>query len=348
MTIGAVLVAAYVVVGLCFGAATWCGWAARFPRQNEGTSISDRSTPLADGFMSVLMVAIWPALGAFGWDTVEVGFRYLTTDWDPWEEKRGHVTLKMNATSMTMPGFSLNAAPSGYDGPKPKTVEGSEVLTGHRVWRLFEDEDGPVLGSTIAPYLYEGPVARTIREELEEGRGLFAAKPDQPFYKDPRPHYVVEGEVELFGRVIEGERGYRAEKLRITSLTLHPGGWHRPQTTQISPFTSTSIPEGVGRQFCSCEDSARPWPQPFTEIVEALEDRYRCDVSYAPRPERQVFDRSCNRARQYAGAFTTTLTWDAVETESGTENPNIIDPASLIETPDQNEIQQYGRPHGHR
>lgn len=342
---------AYLAIGAAVGVCAWFGTAATYNAINSGWRLSQRSAASLDTFGSVFAAVTWPLAGVVLYDWVAAGFRFLTTDWDPWEDS-GRVTLNLGGIPVGARNLKLNAAPSGYDGPKPKAVKGSEVLTGHRVWRLFEDEDGPVLGSTIAPHLYEGPVARTIREELEEGRGLFAAKPDQPFYKDPRPHYVVEGEVELFGRVIEGERGYRAEKLRITSLTLHPGGWHRPQTTQISPFTSTSVPEGVGRQFCSCEDSARPWPHPFTEIVEALEDRYRCDVSYAPRPERQVFDRSCNRARAFAtamgGALTTTLTWDLESPETETEGTSIIDPASLIETPDQNEIQQYGRPHGHR
>lgn len=166
-------------------------------------------------------------------------------------------------------------------------------------------EDGRVaLVSSIRPYVYDGPVATTEREDLENGYGLHAAKDGDKFY-DPAAHLPVEGEVELFGRVVEGSRGYRAEKLKIKSLTLYPGGWREAATKTATTWngqpvfhTNHKCPDLAVRQFASSTKTETPWPHPFESLASRLEDRYRCDVEIGEREGSPIVDAKRAASRQ--------------------------------------------------
>lgn len=337
--------------------------------------------------LAVIATIGWPGVIVVDCDAIWTGIRYTFTSWDPLEEAwqalkampaHPNCRCALAPGSVTLTGTVTGTGPRGYRSSEPKTVKGSDVLVSHRVFRLFEDEDGPALGSTIAPYLYEGPVARTSREELDDGRGFFAAKEGHDFYDEDKPAHVVEGEVELFGRVIEGEKGFRAEKLRIRSLTLRPGGWHSALVEPGDLLSLSRRPIGADRQFCSCMDAERPWPHPYTEIVEALEERYRCEVSYEPRAERNLFEQrhgewSLRRVTVGGGgggyiaspSFQKAILDEIAKqhetrfTASGGDSDFILPPSEggMIETPTPQEIQAYAKPtsiqicggnHGHR
>lgn len=93
-----------------------------------------------------------------------------------------------------------------------------------RAYRSFDltldDDGGILLTSIVADFQYPGPVARETRKP-SEGRDM---RPESGFYavKDPDDHYPRQGkvfaEVDLFGEVVEGRHGYRAEGLIIRKL----------------------------------------------------------------------------------------------------------------------------------
>lgn len=274
-------------------------------------------------------------------DDLMRGWRYFTTDWDPWETD--------NNASIPMPPSHpfARCGPTGYQSDDLQQVSGSEVLVGHRVWRLFEDEDGPVLVSTTRPHRYTGPIARADEEDLERGYGLFAAKPNHPFYEGVNPTYVVEGQVELFGKIVEGSKGYRATKLRITELTLRGGGWHDAGRFE--------------RKFCSCELAERPWLHPYDELIEALSERYRCEVSYEARPGGEVVEGKCNRTdSSRIGTYLPSTTPNQQVTITRNElakmkpivngselsresTDDLLQPADLLLEPDPEDVYRYGR-----
>lgn len=170
-------------------------------------------------------------------------------------------------------------------------IKSDEPLIGFRQWRLFEMKDGTLrLTSSIRPFTYDGPVVTTSVEDVQSGHGLHAAKDGDKFY-DPAPQYPVEGEVELFGRVVEGRRGYRAERLKIRSLTLYPGGWSdRLGQWSNGMIQTRRVPNDSVRQFASSELTETPWPHPFKSLAKRLEKRYRCDVKIGERDGSPILD----------------------------------------------------------
>lgn len=355
---GAAIVA-YLTCGVVAGVCMYVSWVTEWPVTHDRDEVWSLSAErFVEAAVSAVAGVFWPAFIFVGRRQLASGWRYLTTDWDPWEEQGdgGYLTFNIGGlpSGISGSGQLKSAAPSGYNASEPTEIEeSSDVLEGHRVWRLYEDEHGPVLASTIVNHLYHGPVAEADRSELEAGKGLFAAKPDHPFYDGEKPQYVVEGTVELFGRVVEGRKGYRSEKLRITGLTLRPGGWHEPvsEVPSLLGMTNRGTPERVSRAFCSCQRAERPWPYPYTEIVEALEARYRCDVTYEPREDGQVFDGRCDGAPAvFAAAITKSVHQQHASFLERPETDRVLKPSdtSLIEEPNPQDIRRYGGTHGHR
>jgi hypothetical protein len=110
----------------------------------------------------------------------------------------------------------------------------SEPLLGWRAWTVAETEDGLELRSLV--YAHAWPVGEPMRRVCEPGGCLAARWPDQPHacgihaFKERTdaelypatwearrsggsrsPDVYAIGRVSLWGRVVEHERGYRAE-----------------------------------------------------------------------------------------------------------------------------------------
>lgn len=82
--------------------------------------------------------------------------------------------------------------------------------------------------------------------------------------------YPVIGDVELFGRVVEYERGYRAQGVRIKNLTLRG----IPDTRERDVW-------GISALALMFEPPRQPQgdPKQAPEIVRDLEAAYHCDVT---------------------------------------------------------------------
>jgi hypothetical protein len=105
-------------------------------------------------------------------------------------------------------------------------------VVGWRAWKLVTLPGGaPRLRS-----LYHDVVWPTDEYLLSDGRHGICAAMDRDhleemhrYAQQNHPRYVVEGgaigRVALAGEIIEGERGYRAEKARVVSLVLPYGAW---------------------------------------------------------------------------------------------------------------------------
>ncbi len=100
------------------------------------------------------------------------------------------------------------------------------------------------------------------RPEAGDGNcGFYAWKPGQPF---PWMAGTWLLEVDLYGRVVEHERGYRAQKQRVLRISPVPDAFCEP------PFALSYLP-GEGRVTASC--LACPPPQAPSHPVSA--DRLR-------------------------------------------------------------------------
>lgn len=145
---------------------------------------------------------------------------------------------------------------NGYSiGPEPEAVERVEPFKGWRMWYYDIQNDWVweyfswlpwvkpkvVLTSPTYRTQWEGPLLKADARPdwVPVGHGIYAwsdiGSRSRPLYNE------VIGEVELFGKVIEHEKGYRGENVRITKLYVD-----RHQTDE--------------------------------RIIKALEERYQCDV----------------------------------------------------------------------
>jgi len=158
----------------------------------------------------------------------------------------------------------------------------SELFLGHRCWRLTKDEDGQAtLMSYAAPYLWDGPIVRTDDDpETQDliGFNAFSGPLPEDFegLLGNDPMYSVVGELELFGKVVVHEKGYRATKARIKRLIISNGGWAE------NHILSGGI-SSPGTLFCKCSKTNPPWKdRPWEEARAQLEQKYDCDVEYRP------------------------------------------------------------------
>lgn len=149
--------------------------------------------------------------------------------------------------------------------PAPLPVRESETpLIGYRAWDVIKDEDRFWLKSPYQSTIWDGPILRAEKppcaydphgywKDENHSHGIYAH--NEPVWEDmhtydwmrgPMFSGTAMGRVELTGRVIVHETGFRAEAARITKLVL-------------SPSLMKLKPE------------------------EQLAARYACDVSYDPR-----------------------------------------------------------------
>lgn len=122
----------------------------------------------------------------------------------------------------------------GLPIPEGGRLEGSATpIPAIRGWAIRPGECGQVgLESLIVRFPWDGPVARTGKPSLESPSlvrctrprpevGFFACKPEVAYGRLQRYSTLsCLGTVSLFGRVVEHEYGYRAEKVRVDALWL--------------------------------------------------------------------------------------------------------------------------------
>lgn len=113
-------------------------------------------------------------------------------------------------------------------------------LVGVRCWRVIMRPDGPYLQSWNYEFVWEGPhVVADQKPQIGTVNGIHCFKPGhEQGHTDPQ---LVAGTVEIFGRIVQGERGYRAEHAIVRTLQI---------------------------------DEHYAWPP----LIAALEQRYQCSV----------------------------------------------------------------------
>lgn len=154
-----------------------------------------------------------------------------------------------------------------------------------RAWDLVVRRGQPRLRSVTAYVEWEGPILRAGGKPAERlwlhhgavpamqgDYGIFA-------YNAPDRQELllsaVMGEVELFGRVVRHELGYRAEAARIRKLYL---------TREWVSFGGSWIMSAMlhGR------DIHAPCELPASFFIEPLASLYQCDVALHPNAERSI------------------------------------------------------------
>lgn len=141
----------------------------------------------------------------------------------------------------------------------PRSGGASSPIRAIRGWAIRSETAGQVrLESLIVRFPWDGPVARTGKPTLEAPSlvrctgprpevGFFACKPEVAYGRLQRYSTLsCLGTVSLFGRVVEHEHGYRAEKVRVDALWLVREALPRRLRLHIAP------------------------------VAEELEERYRC------------------------------------------------------------------------
>lgn len=128
----------------------------------------------------------------------------------------------------------IDAAEGSVAGPMTEHTR-REAIPAVRGWSVrWYPATGARLESLVVPYRWYGPVERTDHPVVHppawppvEARpevGFYACTPDEA-YAALEPYRMLDcvGTVSLFGRVVEHERGYRAEVVRIDRLWLVEG-----------------------------------------------------------------------------------------------------------------------------
>lgn len=163
-----------------------------------------------------------------------------------------------------------------YMGPPLEEEDRIGCIRAWRGWRVTNDDDGErVLRSKVKDTIWptprleaDGPPSARKHKEYKhiadcwsyehyEHHGIYALKPlecARLFNYTP-----VVGELDLFGKIVEHSRGYRAEKAVIRKLYLVPG-----RVESHGPFTLWSATAKDG----SIEEGLAEW----------LAERYDCEV----------------------------------------------------------------------
>lgn len=145
-----------------------------------------------------------------------------------------------------------------------ETTFSIDRITARRLWAVIPEplERRPVLASVTADEVWEAPEVVASCRRRQHDRvpalactcGIYAASmPITP----PRSRVWAHGAVELWGSVIEGERGYRAERARLAGdLELVVGmGPGRPRcTTPGCRRDAAGIVEAAWSYLARCPD----------------------------------------------------------------------------------------------
>jgi hypothetical protein len=105
----------------------------------------------------------------------------------------------------------------------PKTVKIQGEIVAYRGWGLLGDILTPVNMAGSDLVTWSGPVAVTDRApEPHNQHGLYAAKLEHAQSLIDSYRTVIHGLVGLYGKIIEHQRGYRAEKAVVRVLRVVP------------------------------------------------------------------------------------------------------------------------------
>lgn len=211
-------------------------------------------------------------------------------DVPPWTADEWAMVAAMYATVVT----------SGRDS------DGDEYSTSASLLNVPIDEYARVLRTVGAKKLAMYP----SDPGMHHGFHAFRGRQD-----DQYAHYPVTGEVDLFGRVVEYERGYRAQGLRIRKLALRAipeTGRHFGVSMFAAMFEAPRLPQG--------DESLAP------AIVRDLERAYHCEVAETWREHRRgaprgTADSPARRSADQDGAF-----WFSLDTVGATAFPRPTPP----------------------
>lgn len=171
--------------------------------------------------------------------------------------------------------FRAGLVPQETPPKQPPAAESREKpFVGWRAWKLEVDDHGPVLVSTYKGTRWTGPVLHAHEPPpfnkpeggVAYGPGIYVMKEWQDLT------YPFIGTVELWGRVVEHEKGYRAEHALVTGL------YHMP----VESYEGTwDLMSALGSAVRQTRDGYRlhpDAPEPRPEIIKALAERYQCTV----------------------------------------------------------------------
>lgn len=150
---------------------------------------------------------------------------------------------------------AINAA-AGKTGTGPRVV--TEEILAERAWDYASNADGLLMLLSINGTAWDGPtLVAHEKPTTQNTSGVYALR---RLVGTEYQYHVITGTVALSGCVVEGEKGYRAERATIRSLKF--ARYHQ----------RTAEPDGI-----------MPYPHfdqwPTPEIIAALERRYATEVS---------------------------------------------------------------------
>lgn len=139
-------------------------------------------------------------------------------------------------------------------------------MIGWRWWSL----EGDVLKSVSHPTKWEGPTLRADKKPTKSNpHGIYClAKRDKIGAWKPEQFRRAFGKIELSGRVVKGEQGYRAEQATVLALYV--------KRRDLVRFDADG----------SRHNTFGAWPD--AELLRSLGERYQCDVEVVddePEPD---------------------------------------------------------------
>lgn len=130
-----------------------------------------------------------------------------------------------------------------------------EEVLAWRAWRLEADDQGPLLRSLSWEVAWPGPVL-VADQAPDQGneRGVYAVR-DRHSHWCRGPRARVLGLVGLSGRVLEHERGYRAERATVRALFLLP-----PRQAEDTLEDRSGVAAGLAARY-ACGVRLVRWPR---------------------------------------------------------------------------------------
>ena len=207
---------------------------------------------------------------------------------------------------------------TGPRSPLADSVTGA--LLGWKVWEVAITTEGAALGTVTADRLWaSGTLTAECLPSAERGSSAKwilgpHASPDplcqcginamRSAHDVPLRKFIdVVGKVALFGRVVDTDHGYRAERATILELALRARCWHYPHTPRGSaPPCAASLADG---------------PDPEWVLVHPTYLRPMCDqsVQVLEAEFRDLANREGPPSRKTMGLHKLKQRWDAGQVE---------------------------------
>lgn len=178
------------------------------------------------------------------------------------------------------------------------TEHHTKPITGWRTWSILlcrrEGEVRIFLGSIAVPYIYTGPISRNNRPpiifdkkqrfKIDRHHLGFYARKDVDMICGDLMGFSIIGKISMFGKVIEHERGYRSQSIRIDHLSIiNPYISHIFTSSRSSEIKSSLTDGSTWKCFKILPNEqmlSESLKEPFKnkDIVEELERSYGCEV----------------------------------------------------------------------